>query len=357
MCPPAVPHDKPEFKSNQSKSQIAMTKKSFNALVLRQDENGTVAMMEPLSIDDLPSGDVCIAVEYSNLNYKDGLAITGTGKVVRSFPMVPGIDFAGTVEKSASPLFNPGDKVILTGWGVGETWWGGFAEKASAKSEWLVALPAGMTTKQAMSYGTAGLTAGLAVNALERHGVDRTREILVTGASGGVGSVAVLMLAQLGYRVVASTGRPEQEAWLKELGAESIIARDVLAAPSKPLLSERWGGVIDTVGSHTLASAMAGVCNRGAVAVCGLAGGADLPTTILPFILRGIAVIGIESVRCPIEDRRRVWPRLASLFPNGLPDSLVQEVSLADVVSPAKSILQGQVRGRIVVRVAEEVVA
>jgi len=334
-----------------------MTKKSFNALVLRQDGKGPVATMEPLSIDDLPDGDVRIAVEYSNLNYKDGLAITGLGKVVRSFPMIPGIDFAGTVEASRSPLFNPGDKVILTGWGVGEIWWGGFAEKASVKSEWLVALPATMTSRQAMSYGTAGLTAGLAVNALERHGVDRTREILVTGASGGVGSVAVFMLAQLGYRVVASTGRPEQEAWLRELGAESIITRDVLATPSKPLLSERWAGVIDTVGSHTLASAMAGVCSRGAVAVCGLAGGSDLPTTLLPFILRGITVIGIESVRCSIEDRRRVWSRLACLFPDGLPDSLVQEVSLAEVVPPAKSILQGQVRGRIVVRVADEVAA
>lgn len=328
-----------------------MTDGRFSALVLRQSDGLTAAAVEHLAVGDLPDGEVRVAVEYSDLNYKDGLAVTGAGKVVRQFPMVPGIDFAGTVESSSSPRFKPGDKVVLTGWGVGESWWGGFAEKASVQSAWLVALPNGMTTRQAMSFGTAGLTAGLAVDALERHGLDPAREILVTGAAGGVGSVAVALLSRLGYRVAASTGRPEQEAYLKDLGAESVIAREVLATPSKPMTSERWGGVIDTVGGQTLATALAGLCERAAAAACGLAGGADLPASILPFILRGVTLIGIESVRCPIEQRERIWSRLAELTPDGLSEAMVQEITLQDAPAQAQAIIEGRVRGRTLVRI------
>ena len=321
----------------------------FEGVMLRERHGRTIATLETIPLSHLPDGDVQVRVEFSDLNFKDGLAVTGAGKVTRGFPLIPGIDLAGTVEESVSPRFKPGDRVLLTGWGVGEKWSGGFAQRARVKSEWLLHLPEGMTTREAMTYGTAGLTAGLAAWALKRHGVERAREILVTGSAGGVGSIAIVLLARLGYRVVASTGRPKEEPYLKRLGAESILSRDVLAAPSKPMMSERWGGVIDTVGSQTLASALAGVAERGAVAVCGLAGGADLNTTVLPFILRGITIIGIESVRHPANERKEIWNWMKSVLPGGLPTEMVSEIKLGDVLAAAQAILEGKVRGRMVI--------
>jgi acrylyl-CoA reductase (NADPH) len=265
--------------------------------------------------------------------------------------LVPGIDFAGVVENSESPRFTRGDAVVLTGWGVGEIWWGGFAQRARVKSDWLVPLPAGMTARQAMAYGTAGLTAMLCVNAVDRHGIDRAREVLVTGAAGGVGSIAIVLLAKLGYRVTASSGRPEQAAYLKRLGAESVIDRSTLSSPSKPMLPERWGGAVDTIGSQTLATVLAGVAYAGAVAATGLAGGWDLPATVLPFIRRGVTLIGVDSVYCPTPKRLDAWRRLAELLPTGLPGDVVEEINLADVPKRAGAILSGQVRGRSVVKI------
>ncbi|HDR9872831.1 TPA: oxidoreductase [Burkholderia cenocepacia] len=328
-----------------------MAEPTFSAVVLRDKGGQVSAAIETLGNVDLPKGDVQVAIDYSSLNYKDALAITGAGKVVRTLPMIPGIDLAGTVEKSTSPQFNRGDKVILTGWGLGESWWGGFAERAAVQSEWLIPNPHGMTPKQAMGFGTAGFTAALAIDSLEQHGLDKTREILVTGAAGGVGSVAIAMLARLGYRIVASTGRLELKSYLEGLGAESVIARDVLSMPAKPFQSERWGAVIDTVGGQTLASATAAVCERGAIAVCGMTGGTTIPASVLPFILRGVIWLGIESVRCPARDRARIWSRLASTFPDGLPGNIVHEIPLEDVFSNAEAFLSGTVRGRTVVRV------
>jgi acrylyl-CoA reductase (NADPH) len=319
-------------------------------LVLREGATAPTASIETLAEDTLPAGDVTLTVEYSGLNYKDGLAITGKGRIVRVYPMIPGIDFAGTVERSDAPAFKAGDKVLLTGWGVGESHWGGFAQKARVRANWLVPLPAGMTTRAAMTFGTAGFTAMLSVDALESHGIDRTREVLVTGAAGGVGSVAVALLGRLGYRVTAATGRPQLAPYLTSLGATSVIDRAELSAPSKPLLSERWAAVVDTVGSQTLATALAGIAHGGAAAACGLAGGSDLPTTVMPFILRGVRLIGIDSARCPMPRRLKAWHRLADLLPHGLPAEAVEEVGLADLPAKAEAILAGQVRGRIVVR-------
>lgn len=326
---------------------------TFHALVLREGTKAPAASVETVSDDQLPAGDVTVAVEYSGLNYKDGLAITGKGRIVRTYPMVPGIDLVGRVETSNSPAFKPGDEVILTGWGVGENHWGGYAEKARVRAEWLVPLPAGMTPRQAMVFGTAGFTAMLCVDALESHGVDRNREVLVTGAAGGVGSVAVALLGRLGYRVTAATGRPALASYLKSLGAEGIIDRAELAVPCKPLLSERWAGVVDTVGGQTLATALAGVVCDGAATACGLAGGSDLPATVMPFILRGVRLIGISSVRCPISRRLAAWRRLADLLPDGLPDEAVEEISLADLPEKAEAILAGHVRGRVIVKLAK----
>jgi acrylyl-CoA reductase (NADPH) len=323
----------------------------FDALMLRESGGEVVAGIERIGLADLPDGDVTVAVQYSGLNYKDSLAITGQRHIARELPLVPGIDFAGIVENSESPRLTLGDAVVLTGWGVGETWWGGFAQKARVKSDWLVPLPAGMTARQSMAYGTAGLTAMLCVNAVDRHGIDRAREVLVTGAAGGVGSVAIVLLAKLGYRVTASRGRAEQAAYLKGLGAESVIDRSTLSSPSKPLLPERWGGVVDTIGSQTLATALAGVAYAGAVAATGLAGGWDLPATVLPFIRRGVTLIGIDSVYCPTPKRLDAWRRLTELLPTGLPGDVVEEINLADVPKRAKAILSGQVRGRIVVKI------
>ncbi|UEM20891.1 oxidoreductase [Skermanella mucosa] len=324
---------------------------SFKALVADQVDGKLRVGLTRWTDADLPEAEVTVAVAWSSFNYKDGLALTGKGRILRKFPMVPGIDFAGTVIRSDSPDCKPGDAVVLTGWGVGESWSGGFAERARVKPEWLVPLPDGMTARHAMAVGTAGFTAMLAVMALERHGLDRNREILVTGAAGGVGSVAVRLLAANGYTVAASTGRPEQADYLKSLGASVIVDRNELAQPSKPLTSERWGGAVDTVGGTTLASVLAGVAYGGAAAACGLAGGADLPTTVMPFILRGVSLLGIDSVNCPKPRRQEAWTRIARELPPETLDAVTTEVALEDLPRLAEDILKGQVRGRTVVRV------
>ncbi len=333
-----------------------MQHEQFKALVLDQDDGDVHASIKELSPDALPAGDVTVAVAYSSLNYKDGLAVTGQGKIVRAYPMVPGIDLAGTVAESRSPDYKPGDEVVLTGWGVGERHWGGYAELARVKSEWLVPLPAGLSLRQAIGLGTAGLTAMLAVLALEenglRPGTDGERPVIVTGAAGGVGSVAVALLARLGYTVAASTGRPDLRDYLKGLGASQLVERATLAAPSsRPLESEHWASAIDTVGSATLASLLRTTAYGGSVAACGLAGGSDLPTTVLPFILRGVNLLGIDSVLCPPERRRAAWERLARDLPAGALERITQVAPLADVPRLAGEILQGRVRGRVVVDV------
>jgi acrylyl-CoA reductase (NADPH) len=323
----------------------------FNALVVEQVEGKTVAGFRTLTQADLPDGDVTVAIEYSSLNYKDGLAVTGRGKVVRKFPMVPGIDFAGTVIHSSNPAYKPGDKVVLTGWGVGETHWGGYAQVARVKADWLVPLSEGMTTRQAMAIGTAGLTAMLCVMALEERPIAPEREVLVTGAAGGVGSVAVALLTRKGLTVAASTGRPELGDYLRSLGATVIVPREELAANTKPLLSERWSGAVDTVGGTTLATVLAAMAHGGTVAACGLAGGADLPTTVMPFILRGVRLIGVDSAYCPPEVRKRAWTRLAAELPADFESRFAEVVSLDQVPRLASEILAGKVRGRIVVDV------
>jgi len=324
----------------------------FDALVLTQHADGTVqAAIQQLTPADLPAGDVLVQVSYSGLNYKDGLAVTNTGKIVRSFPMVPGIDFAGTVIESQSPTYAVGDAVVLTGWGVGERHWGGYAGMARVSADWLVPLPAGLTPKQAMGIGTAGFTAMLSVLALEEHGVTPDAgEVVVTGAAGGVGSIAVALLAQLGYRVVASTGRTEQHAYLHELGAAECIGREVLAAPSKrPLESSRWAGAVDTVGGDTLAGVLRTMNAGGSVAACGLAGGSHLNTTVMPFILRGVNLLGIESVNCPLPRRRLAWERLVRDLPLAKLEAMIETARLADVPRLAAAIVAGQVRGRVVI--------
>jgi acrylyl-CoA reductase (NADPH) len=297
-------------------------------------------------------GDVTVRVEWSTVNYKDGLALTGKAPVVRRFPMIPGIDFAGTVESSSHPQWKPGDRVILNGWGAGETHLGGYAEKARVKGDWLVPLPARNSARGAMAIGTAGYTAMLAVMALERHGVTpRQGAVIVTGAAGGVGSVAVSLLAKLGFAVIASTGRPAEADYLKSLGAQEIIERKELAGASRPLGPERWAGGIDTVGSTTLASVLSMTRYGGAIAACGLAGGMDLPTTVAPFILRGVSLIGIDSVMCPLERRREAWKRLASDIDAGKLAAMTSEIDLAGVMEAGRRIVEGGVRGRIVVKI------
>jgi acrylyl-CoA reductase (NADPH) len=329
-----------------------MLKNQFRALVLRRPHDEIEAAIETLNVDDLPPGDVLVRVCYSDVNYKDGLAITGAGhrQVVQNFPFVPGIDFAGIVERSDSDRFKAGDEVVLTGWGVGEKHWGGFAEKARVHADWLAPLPAGMSMRQAMAYGTAGLSAMLCVNALERHGIDRAREVLVTGAGGGVGSVALMILKRLGYHVIASSGRPEERDYLRLLGAEGFIDRAEFAEPpAQPLLTERWGGAIDSVGGTTLANVLASTAYGGAIASLGLAGGRDLNTTVLPFIMRSVALLGVDSVHCPTPERSAAWNRLAELVPDGLPESVVEEITLDDLPARAIAIMQGHVRGRTIV--------
>jgi len=325
----------------------------FRALVVEKVDGGVVADLRDLDEAELPDGDVTVEVAYSTVNYKDGLAVTGRGPVVRRYPMVPGIDLAGTVLESRHPEFSPGDAVVLNGWGVGESHWGGFAGKARLRGDWLVPLPSAFTPAQAMAIGTAGYTAMLAVLALEHHGVTPDRgEVLVTGASGGLGSVAVAVLAKLGYRVLASTGRPEEADYLKGLGAAEIVDRKELSEPSgKPLGKERWAGAIDCVGSHTLANVLASTRYGGAVAACGLAQGMDLPASVAPFILRAVILAGIDSVMAPKALRLEAWSRLASDLAVDKLETMTAEVGLGGVPKVAQDILAGRIRGRVVVDV------
>jgi acrylyl-CoA reductase (NADPH) len=326
----------------------------FRALVLREVSEGKVEPgVATLSETALPEGDVTVAVEFSTLNYKDGMILQGLGRLVRRYPHVPGIDFAGTVERSDSPRFKPGDKVILTGWRVGELHWGGYAQKARVKADWLVPLPEAMTTGQAMAVGTAGFSAMLSVIALERHGLrPEDGEVLVTGAAGGVGSVAITILHHLGYRVAASTGRPSEHDYLKDLGADSIIERAALATPSaKPLDRERWAGAIDAVGGTTLATLLTQLRSRASVASVGNAGGIEVSTTVLPFLLRGVNLLGIDSVMSPREEREEAWRRLARDLPRDKLGAMTSQARMADLPELGRQILQGGLRGRIVVDV------
>jgi acrylyl-CoA reductase (NADPH) len=324
----------------------------FKALVIDKDAGGYRAGVQQVNDSALPAGEVTVRVDYSTINYKDGLAITGKAPVVRSFPLHAGIDFAGVVEASADPRFQPGDRVVLNGWGVGETHSGGLAQKARVKADWLVPLPEGLTTRQAMAIGTAGYTAMLSVLALERHGLQPgAGDVLVTGANGGVGSIAITLLAGLGHRVVASTGRLAEAEHLKALGAAEVIDRAELSAPGKPLAKERWAAVVDAVGSHTLANACASTRYGGAVTACGLAQGMDFPASVAPFILRGITLYGIDSVMAPASVRMPAWTRLARDLDLARLDTLTREIGLADAVQGASDILAGRVRGRLVVDV------
>lgn len=327
----------------------------FNAIVLNKTDAGFQATLRAVSDDELAAnaadGDVVVRVEWSTINYKDGLAITNRSPVVRKWPMVPGIDGAGTVESSTHPGFSAGDRVILNGWGVGETHWGCLAQKARLKGDWLVALPSSMTARQAMSIGTAGYTAMLCAMALEREGVPAGGEVLVTGATGGVGSVAVAILARRGFRVVASTGRANEADYLKALGAAEVIDRKLLSEPGKPLQKERWAGVVDCVGSHTLANACAQTRYRGVVAACGLAQGMDFPATVAPFILRGVRLIGVDSVMCPMDERKAAWQRLATDFDLKSLETITSEIGLSEAIDRAGDVLAGKVRGRLVVDV------
>ena len=324
----------------------------FKAVLIEKDDAGYRAAVKELDEASLPEGDVTVAVQYSTLNYKDGLAITGKGPVVRKFPMVPGIDLVGTVEHSSNPEYKVGDAVVLNGWGVGEGHWGGLAQKARLKGDWLVPLPKGFTPKQAMAIGTAGYTAMLCVMALERHGVTPDKgEVLVTGANGGVGSVAVAILAKLGYTVVASTGRAAEAEYLKTLGAAEIVDRAQFSEPGRPLGKERWAGAVDSVGSHTLANVCATTRYRGAVAACGLAQGMDLPASVAPFILRGVTLAGVDSVMCPRPDRLEAWSRLARDLDPALLELITHEISLSEAIPTAAELMAGKVRGRVVVDV------
>lgn len=326
----------------------------FKALMLDKDAAGFRAAVRMADEAHLPEGDVLVAIEYSTLNFKDGLAITNRSPVVRAWPMVAGIDGAGTVLESTHPAWRAGDRVVHNGWGVGETRWGCLAEKARLRGDWLVALPAEFSARQAMAIGTAGYTAMLCVLALERHGVraDSGGEVLVTGATGGVGSVAVAVLARLGHRVVAATGKAAERDYLLQLGAAEVIDRAELAAPGKPLQKERWSAVIDAVGSHTLVNALAQTRYGGIVAACGLAQGHDLPATVMPFILRGVTLAGVDSVMAPLPLRRQAWERLArELDPKAI-DLIAEEVPLEAAIERAEALMSGAVRGRVVVRVS-----
>ena len=325
---------------------------TFKAIVIEKTETASRAGLADFDERNLMDGDVTVRVEWSTLNYKDGLAVTGKAPVVRRFPMIPGIDLAGTVETSTHPEWKAGDQVILNGWGLGETHLGAYGEKARVKGNWLVPLPAGMGARDAMAIGTAGYTAMLAVMELERHGVTpMSGPVVVTGAAGGVGSVAVAILCHRGFQVTASTGRPQEADYLKGLGATEIIERKELAGPAKPLGKERWAGGIDTVGSTTLANVLSMTRYRGAVAACGLAGGMDLPSSVAPFILRNVSLLGIDSVMRPIADRRTAWKRLESDLDRGKLATMTSEIGLAEVIEAARNIVEGRVRGRIVVKI------
>lgn len=328
--------------------------REFRALVLENEEGKVNSSIKTLSDEALPAGDVTVHIAYSDLNYKDGMVVKGLGRLVKAYPHVPGIDFSGIVESSESPRFKPGDEVILTGWRVGEVHWGGFAGKARVKSEWLVPLPNGMTLRQAMAVGTAGLTAMLAVMRLEDHGLrpENHGEVLVTGAAGGVGSVAIALLANLGYRVAAVTGRPDTSDYLKELGATTIVDRKELEAPLKaPLGPERWSGAIDNVGGPSLGNLLASLCYWGSCASVGNAAGIKFEATVIPFLLRGINLLGIDSATCPTDRRTQAWQRIAGDLPMDKLETISREVPLAEVPAEAERILKGQVRGRTVVDV------
>jgi len=327
---------------------------AFKALVVNKTADGAISQtIETLDEARLPAeGNVTVRVEYSTLNYKDGLCLTGGGGLVRTYPHVPGVDFAGTVEASNDARFSPGDKVVLTGWRVGEIWWGGYAEKARVKADWLLPLPAGLTTRQAMAVGTAGFTAMLAVTALEAHGLKPADgEVLVTGAAGGVGSVATTILAKLGYQVAAVTGRPEQEEFLKSLGATRIVPRAELAeAPTRPLDKELWAGAIDNVGGPMLARVLTQMKYGASVAAVGLAGGNSLPATVIPFLLRGVNLLGIDSVMKPYPARLEAWKRIVTDLPLDRLEALASESRLEDLPALGQAILKGEVRGRVIVR-------
>ncbi|HXD05665.1 MAG TPA: MDR family oxidoreductase [Burkholderiaceae bacterium] len=324
----------------------------FTALLLTQESNQTVATFERMEPAQLPPGDVTVRIEYSSLNFKDALAVTGRGAIVRKWPLVPGIDLAGVVERSEDPRWQPGDRVVVNGWGLGETDWGGFSQVARLSGDWLLRLPQPYTTRQAMAIGTAGFTAALCVMALHKHGLQPgDGEVLVTGASGGVGSVAVALLAGLGYTVTASTGRPQETDYLKALGAAHVIDRTTLSSPGKPLQRERWAGVVDAVGSHTLANACAATRWNGAVAACGLAQGSDFPATVMPFILRGITLYGINCVFIANDRRAEAWRLLAKHVRPELLDRMTGEIALSDVVAKSVDLLEGRLRGRTVVDV------
>lgn len=324
----------------------------FNALVLKQEDKRTLAAVEQIDETQLPEGEVLIAVDYSSLNYKDGLAITGKGRIIRNFPMVPGIDLAGKVISSDDSRYQEGDEVVLTGWGVGENHWGGMAEKANLKADWLVPLPKGLNSKKAMMVGTAGFTAMLCVQALIDANVKpEDGEVLVTGASGGVGSVSVTLLAQLGYKVAAVTGRVEENGpLLKKLGANRIIDRVEFEEPARPLEKQIWAGAVDTVGSKVLAKVLAQMDYNSAVAACGLAGGFDLPTTVMPFILRNVRLQGVDSVSCPLEKRIAAWDKLTKLLPESYFEQACTEISLEEAPKYAEDITNGQVTGRVVIK-------
>jgi acrylyl-CoA reductase (NADPH) len=329
----------------------------FRAILLEKTGDAFSASLKDLSDEDLAAhagdGDVVVDIAHSTINYKDGLAIANRSPVVRKWPMVPGIDGAGEVVSSTHPAWRPGDRVVLNGWGVGETHWGCLAGRARLKGDWLVPLPASLSTRQAMAIGTAGYTAMLCVMALEAQGLEPgAGEVLVTGAAGGVGSVAIALLSGLGHRVVASTGRAAEADYLRRLGAAEVIDRAALAAPGKPLQKERWAGVVDAVGSHTLANACAQTRYRGAVAACGLAQGMDLPASVAPFILRGVRLIGVDSVMCPQQDRRTAWARLGTELDLAKLDAMTTGIGLAEAIAQAPEILAGRVRGRLVVDVA-----
>ncbi|MCX2498086.1 acrylyl-CoA reductase (NADPH) [Plesiomonas shigelloides] len=328
----------------------------MQALILEQSaDQHTLANVREISPQQLPENNVTVAVQWSGLNYKDALAITGRGKIIRQFPMIPGIDFAGTVLESADPRYQAGDAVILTGWGVGETYFGGLAEQARVNADWLLPLPAGLSLRQSMIIGTAGLTAMLCVMALEAGGVTPEQgEVLVTGAGGGVGSVAVSLLSQLGYRVVAVTGRAENHAYLQALGASRIIERAALSEPGRPLDKQHWAGAIDTVGGQMLANVLAQTTYGGTVAACGLAGGAGLPTTVMPFILRNVRLQGVDSVQAPYAVRQQAWSRLATLLPESFYQQAAQEITLAQAPEYAARLLDNQITGRTLVRLTTD---
>jgi len=325
---------------------------TFKAIRIDKAEKGTTAALTQFDEAELMEGDVTVAVEWSTLNYKDGLAVTGKAPVVRRFPMIAGIDFAGTVEQSSHPDWKTGDKVVCTGWGLGETHLGAYAAKARVKGDWLVRLPDGLSAREAMAIGTAGFTAMLAVLALEKHGLSpKSGPMFVTGAAGGVGSVATAVLARLGYHVIASTGRLSEAPYLKSLGAAEVIDRNELSAPAKPLARERWAGGVDSVGSTTLANLLSMTKYGGAISACGLAAGMDLPSSVAPFILRGVCLLGIDSVMCPLGPRKLAWERLARDLDRGKLAEITHEIPIKQVLGMGEKILAGQVRGRIVVKI------